>query len=110
MPTPKYLTIIQICDKNGKFLRKASEKEIKNDIIISDGVINMNFHPYILKNKHQFESLANKVHSTNIKLIYEPYPLDVFISDVSRIMENDDYITAIKTIMKNKNIILVKHE
>jgi len=44
------------------------------------------------------------------RIIYQPYPFDTFLADVEDAVVDNDYITAIDSVMKSKNIILVKQE
>ncbi|MBQ7428339.1 hypothetical protein [Butyrivibrio sp.] len=110
MNNRRYQAIIQRCDAEGKILHKASIEDIKDNIQLSDGKLSNKLQPYIFKDEQKSQTLVGGVHSQNTKIIYQPYPFDAFLADVEDVMADNDYITAIDSVMKSKNIILVKQE
>lgn len=110
MNNSKNQTVTQRCDVEGNFLFKASIEDIKDNIQFSDGKLNNKLQPYIFKDEQKSQALIGGVHSQNIKIIYQPYPFDTFLADVEATIVGNDYIAAIETAMKSKNIILVKQE
>lgn len=110
MNNRRYQAVTRRCDVEGKTLRKASIKDIKDNIQFSDGKLSNKLQPYIFKDEQKSQTLVGGVHSQNTKIIYQPYPFDTFLADVEDVMVDNDYIAAIELVMKSKNIILVKQE
>ena len=110
MNNRRYQAITQTCDAEGKTLHEASMEDIKDNIQFSDGKLSNKLQPYIFKDKQKSQTLVGGVHSQNTKIIYQPYPFDTFLADVEDAMVDNDYIAAIDSVMKSKNIILVKQE
>lgn len=110
MNNRRYQAVTQRCDTEGTPLHKASIEDIKDNIQFSDGKFSNKLQPYIFKDEQKSQTMVGGVHSQNTKIIYQPYPFDTFLADVEDAVANNDYITAIASVMKSKNIILVKPE
>ena len=110
MNNRRYQAVTQRCDIEGKTLHKASIEDIKDNIQFSDGKLSNKLRPYIFKDEQESQTMVGGVHSQNTKIVYQPYPFDTFLADVEDAVVDNDYITAINSVMKSKNIILVKQE
>lgn len=104
----RYQMSTQRCDVEGKFLFKASTRDIKDNIQFSDGKLGNKLQPYILKDEQKTQTLLDGVYLQNTKIIYQPYPFDTFLADVEDAMIDNDYVAAIETVMRSQNIILVR--
>lgn len=106
MGKQRYQKIIR-CDTEDKILHKASIEDIKDNIRFSDGKLSNRLKPYIFKNEQTSQTPVNGTPSGSTKIIYQAYPFDTFLADTEAAMVDNDYMAAIETVMKNKNIILV---